>query len=106
MELLSISDELESLILSCVPGAHKVSKYGGTLFTLFPEEKEAQFCGVFIRKNHVQLSFSQGAKLKDSKSVLSGSGKYRRHINFGPSDKMDSQHLIELLHEASELKNA
>ncbi len=86
--------------------AHKVCKYGGTLFTLYPEKKEAQFCGVFIRKNHVQLSFSQGARLSDSMSLLSGSGKYRRHINFGPNDNIDSPHIVNLLQEASNLKNA
>ena len=106
MQLLSLAEELENLVLICVPTAHKVSKYGGTLFTLYPEEKEAQFCGVFVRKNHVQLSFSQGAKLSDSASILSGSGKYRRHINLKPGDDFDSIQIRNLLIEASEQENS
>lgn len=101
MQLLSLAEELESLVLSCVPEAHKVSKYGGTLFTLHPSEKEAQFCGVFVRKSHVQLSFSQGAKLNDPACTLSGTGKYRRHINLKPGEQYNSKRIEELLVEAS-----
>nr|WP_320167306.1 DUF1801 domain-containing protein [uncultured Methylophaga sp.] len=105
MPLLSLAEELENLVLDCEPSAHKVSKYGGTLFTLYPEEKEAQFCGVFVRKNHVQLSFSQGAKLSHSETLLNGSGKYRRHINFKPGDKVDRMQIRKLLVEASQQVN-
>ena len=106
MQLLSLAEEIENLILTCVPQSHKVAKYGGTLFTVYPDEKEGQFCGVFIRQNHVQLSFSQGAKLKDDKYILRGTGKYRRHVNITSRDKIDFAYIERLLVDASDIKNA
>ena len=57
-EQAEIVDKLSSLILKAVPKAQVVEKYGGTLYTLKPEEKESQFCGIFQFENHVQLVFS------------------------------------------------
>lgn len=89
MMLASIADELEEFIRQTVPACRTVKKYGGTLFTLKPDEKEGQFCGVFIYKKHVQLSFSNGAELEDPGQLLSGSGKRRRHLNFPDLIKVD-----------------
>jgi len=50
VNLIALADELEELIQATIPKSTRVSKYGGTLFTLKPEEKEGQFCGVFITK--------------------------------------------------------
>ena len=82
---------LDSLVMAAVPRASKVAKYGGTLYTLKPDEKEGQFCGVFPMKSHVQLSFSQGASLDDPDGRLSGGGKYRRHLNFTSLDDVDAK---------------
>jgi hypothetical protein len=101
MDLVSIANELEEFIQSCVPDSSRVSKYGGTLFTLKPEEKEGQFCGVFIYSAHVQLSFSNGPQLKDECKMLKGSGKYRRHINFKSADQIDYAYLKELICQAA-----
>ena len=102
LNLVALANELESLIQNVVPSSTTVSKYGGTLFTLKPDEKEGQFCGVFIYKQHIQLSFSQGADLKDPKSLLSGSGKHRRHMNFVSSDEIQHSALEKLIIQASE----
>ncbi|WP_037253241.1 DUF1801 domain-containing protein [Rhodopirellula europaea] len=61
---------LDSLVIAAVPKASKVPKYGGTLYTLKPEEKDCQFCGVFSCKSHVQLSFAQASLLDDSDGLL------------------------------------
>jgi len=96
---------LHDLILRAVPGAETVSKYGGTLYTLYPAENERQFCGVFSYKEHVQLSFAAGALLEDSKHLLSGGGKYRRHINFKSPDEIEEESISELLQQAAEESN-
>ncbi len=96
---------LHDLILRVVPEAETVSKYGGTLYTLHPDENERQFCGVFSYKEHVQLAFSTGAWLKDPKHLLSGSGKYRRHINFRWPKEIEEKPISELLQQAAKESN-
>ncbi len=58
-EKKNLLELLNSLVLAAVPKATKVAKCGGTLYTLKPDEKEGQSCGVFPYKAHVQLSFAQ-----------------------------------------------
>ena len=82
MDTEIIVKRLEQIILEVVPDAATVLKYGGTLYTLAPEEKEGQFCGVFPYAKHVQLSFTRGDRLDDPAGLLDGGGKYRRHMNF------------------------
>ena len=82
---------LDSLVMAAVPKSTKVAKYGGTLYTLKPDEKEGQFCGVFPYKAHVQLSFAQGASLDDPDGLLEGSGKFRRHLTFKSLDDVDAK---------------
>ena len=103
IELISLADELEAFIRSVIPKATTVSKYGGKLFTVKPEEKEGQFCGVFIYKAHVQISFSKGAHISDENKLLLGSGKLRRHINFRSIDDVSDNDLRKLLERASRL---
>ncbi len=103
LSLVELAEELEAFIQSTVPKCHSVSKYGGTLFTLKPEEKEGQFCGVFIYTRHVQISFSRGVDVSDPKKLLLGSGKLRRHINFTSIDDIEEKDLRNLLINASGL---
>jgi len=97
------AEELEAYIQNVIPKSIPVRKYGGTLFTLKPEEKEGQFCGVFIYKTHVQISFSKGAYITDTKNILSGSGKLRRHVNFKSMEDVNDKELKKLLVQASKL---
>lgn len=100
---MALADEIESFILDNIPKTETVQKYGGTLFTMKPEEKEGQYCGVFVHKKHVQISFSKGAELKDPNGVLSGSGKLRRHVNYESAEQLDFKELKKLLKQASKL---
>lgn len=103
LTLIALADELEDFIQRSIPISKKVSKYGGVLFTVKPDEKEGQFCGVFIYTQHVQVTFSQGVQLKDPKESLSGSGKFRRHINFTSIDEVDFKDLKNFLIQSSKL---
>lgn len=69
-EKTNLIELLDSLVTAAVPKVTKVPKYGGTLYTLKPDEKERQFCGVFPYKAHVQLSFARGSSLDDPDGVL------------------------------------
>jgi len=103
LSLAALANELEVFIQGVVPDAERISKYGGTLFTVKPEEKEGQFCGVFAQKHHVQLSFSKGVELEDPKSLLEGSGKLRRHINYSSLDDVSFEDLEALVIQSAEL---
>jgi len=98
-------NELSQVILKAVPKADTLEKYGGVLFTLNPDQKEGQFCGLFSYEKHVQIVFSQGAKLKevDAGNRLEGKGKFRRHINFVSVYDIDKPYLTELLLAAADL---
>ena len=94
---------LNELITKAVPKVQLVKKYGGTLYTLKPDEKEGQFCGIFQYKSHVQLVFSQGAELQDPKNILAGNGKFRRHINFEGIEEIDKPVLNKFIKAAAKL---
>ena len=103
LDLVAIANELESFLLMTVPKVDTVQKYGGTLFTRKPDQKEGQFCGIFIYKSHVQVSFSKGAELTDPEKLLKGNGKYRRHINYSLASQIDYEQLERLVMQACEL---
>lgn len=103
LTLMALADELEEFIQGIIPKSEKVSKYGGVLFTVNPEEKEGQFCGVFIYTQHVQVSFSKGTQLDDPKNLLKGSGKFRRHVNFTSINEVSFADLKNLIIQSSKL---
>jgi len=103
LDLIALADEVELIIQNTIPESTRIQKYGGTLFTLKPDEKEGQFCGVFIYNHHVQISFSQGAQLLDKRKILSGFGIRRRHMNFASIEEIDIDATTDLLVQASRL---
>ena len=98
-----VSQMLDELILEAAPKAQTVPKYGDVLYTLNPDEKEGQFCGIFVYKNHVNLSFGSGTSLVDPAGVLQGTGKFRRHIDFNSPEEVNSKVLLALLKQSAKL---
>ena len=99
----AIVAHLDALIRCEVPDVVTVTKYGGTLYTRRPDEKEGQFCGVFPYAKHAQLSFSKGSRLDDPGGLLDGSGKHRRHVNFADVTHIDDADLRALIRQSAEL---
>ena len=97
---------LDQLVSTSVPKASSFEKYGGTLYTVQPDVVEGQFCGIFTFKKHVQLSFANGNQLEDPDGVLSGSGKFRRHINFQAPDAIDEKVIKRLLKQSARLSRS
>jgi hypothetical protein len=95
-----VAQMLDELISRVAPRAATVPKYGGTLYTLKPDERDGAFCGIFGYRNHVQLAFAHGTRLNDPASVLLGGGRYRRHINFSSPDEIDPKVLLPLLKQS------
>lgn len=102
-EKTHLIQRLDSLVMAAIPKATKVPKYGGTLYTLKPEEKEGQFCGLFAYKEHVKLSFAQGTSIEDPDGLLEGGGKFRRHLTFNGSDGVDVKVVKRFVKAAAKL---
>ena len=102
-EKQALTQVIDDLILQAAPQSSKYPKYGGVLYTVKPDEKEGQFCGVFVYKNHVQLAFAHGTELDDPTGILKGTGKYRRHISFASPDELaeNEQPILRLLKQAA-----
>ncbi len=96
----AITERLDQIIRQVVPEVATVPKYGGTLYTLRPDLKEGQFCGVFPYKAHVQLAFSLGTSISDPQGVLQGTGKLRRHVNFTDPHAIDAEAIAALIADA------
>lgn len=90
---------LDEIVRAAVPEAVDYEKYGGTLYSIKPDEKEGQFCGIFVFKNHVHLAISNvpGLMDADTTGILQGSGKTRKHINFESPDEIDAKTITPLL---------
>ena len=98
----AIVARLDEIIRRVALDVATVPKYGGVLYTLKPQEKEGQFCGVFPYKEHVQLTFSHGVALRDPAGGVTGTGKARRHVNFASLDAIDPDVLAGLMDNAVE----
>lgn len=70
-----ILEKLREVVLLNYPETKERIMYGGIMFSL-----EADFGGLFVRKNHISFEFGFGVYMDDPYSILEGSGKLRRHI--------------------------
>jgi hypothetical protein len=58
-------------------------------------------CGIYVSSDHINISFMQGAALKDPKKLLEGTGKGMRHIKVYAVDDLDEEALKEYVREAT-----
>ena len=88
------------MISDICPEAGRRAMYGGIVFELVPEKHATMVCGHFVYKHHVGLEFSRGYLLDDPEGVLSGSGKYRRHIKLRSLEDLDNYPVRTLIEQA------
>ncbi len=55
---------------------------------------------VYAASDHVQFGFFGGARLKDPKSLLQGSGAYVRHVKVRKPSDIDARAFADLLRQA------
>lgn len=94
-EKYTIVATLRDLILNTNKAATEEIKYGGLLYS-----DPKPYTGLFVSKNHVSMEFSEGAKLTDPRKILTGSGKYRRHLKFKTLDDINQTAITQLLKQA------
>lgn len=74
-EQFNILQKLREIVFKVYPKTNERMMYGGIMFSL-----EEDFGGIFASKNHISFEFINGFKMKDSKKLLEGTGKFRRHL--------------------------
>ena len=78
---------MRDIIFKTYPKTEERIMYGGIMFSLDTE----YFAGLFVRKNHISLEFSNGFLMADPNKFLEGSGKFRRHLKIRSKDEIKSK---------------
>ena len=60
----------------------------------------AAFAYVNAFTAHVNVGFFRGAELDDPDELLTGPGKYMRHVKLRPNSEINAAALAELIHSA------
>ena len=60
----------------------------------------AAFAYIDVFKAHMNIGFFQGAELPDPAKLLTGTGKYMRHVKLKPGYGVDAAALTDLIHAA------
>jgi hypothetical protein len=99
-EQYAIVRTLRNLILNTHNTSTEEIKYGGLLYS-----NQKPYTGLFVSKNHVSMEFSEGARLDDPSNLLTGSGKYRRHIKFRSVEEINEREIKNFLKQAVKIAN-
>lgn len=97
-EQFKIVTTLRTLVLKNKTATEKI-KYGGLLYSDQSSSKES-YTGLFVYKNHITMEFSDGFKLTDTKDLLGGGGKFRRHLKFTAREDIDEKEVEQFLQQA------
>ena len=97
---VQITARLDEMIEEVCPVAESRPMYGGMIFEKEPGKPSTMVCGHFIYKAHVGLEFANGYQLEDPQGLLSGSGKYRRHIKLYRVEDIDDKRALDFLQQA------
>lgn len=83
---------VRALVRKTIQPLSEELKYGGILFS-----STAQFGGVFAYQAHVSVEFSHGAAIADTRGLLEGKGKLRRHLKLGSPADVEAKSLSDYL---------
>ncbi len=103
LHLQEIVLELRNIIVSTVPDATEVVRWGGLSY--YHEGRggivSAGICQIGIHKDHIRLAFIHGAFLPDPHNLLEGIQKYKRFIKLESFDNAPWNDLKQLIVSAS-----
>ena len=92
----AICKKLRAIILTAEPGIIEDWKWGPNFY------KDGMICGFAGFKNHVHLTFFNGAALKDTKKIFTEGkdNQNNRGVKFKSTDDIDEKILIKYIKEA------
>lgn len=104
--LASIARKLRLLILTVDPKAVETVRLGDNAATygIGPKKMTEGYAYIMPLREYVNLGFYQGARLKDPKGLLAGTGKGLRHVKVRHSKDTGSAALRDLVREACALR--
>ncbi|MCD4665243.1 MAG: DUF1801 domain-containing protein [Bacteroidales bacterium] len=95
-----ILKKLREIVFDNFPKVKERIMYGGIMFFL-----NEDFGGVFVYENHISFEFSYGYKFDDSKNLLEGKGKYRRHLKLRSLDDIETKKVDFFVKQIKEIEN-
>ncbi len=88
-----IAHALHDIIVRHFPTWKPKIKWGNPQYG--PDNKD--LCYIFAAKDHVNLGFSFGSHLNDTKGRVEGTGKNLRHIKVKSIAEIDEPYFVDLL---------
>lgn len=86
-------NEMRQMVFNLFPKAGERIMYGGIMFSM----NEEDFCGLFVRKNHISFEFSNGSLMKDRNKYLEGTGKFRRHLKIRSNSDIKEKEVVSFI---------
>jgi hypothetical protein len=98
-ELAKIVRSLRKIVLEIAPKSEEKIMYGGIVFI-----SDRIFCGIFQRKKYVTIEFDRGNEITDTRKILEGSGKYRRHLKMYKKEDIEKKNAKYYILESFKIK--
>lgn len=89
---------LDAVISKAAPTLTASLKWGNLTY-----HGEKNVCSLVSHKHHVNLQVWGGARLKDSRGLLTGTGKDMRHIKVASEADLDPKYIADLVKQATRL---
>jgi hypothetical protein len=92
---------LDTVISKAAPTLTASLKWGNLTY-----HGEKNVCSLVSHKHHVNLQVWGGARLKDSRGLLTGTGKDMRHLKVVSEADVDPKYIADLVKQATRLGEA
>ncbi len=104
-DLVKLFDNLRDFILKMYPDSNELIYKTHALSLVFsPTLKLSDaFCHIPVYSQHLNLGFNKGAILDDPNGLLTGTGKWIRHIKVSQEKDYDNEQVQGLIHQAIQL---
>ena len=91
--------QIRKILKKSAPNSKEVIKWSQPVY----EDENGPFCFMKAHKNHVNIGFWWGTKMKDPNNILEGDGVKMRHIKFFKDTTIDKKVISDFIIEASSL---
>jgi hypothetical protein len=92
----SIVSKVLAIFRNVAPNLSEKFIYGGIGFFI----RDTQIGGIYVSKQHVSVTFSDGKSFNDPKSLLLGTGKYRRYLKITNQDDIEESAITNFIQQA------
>lgn len=103
-QVIELYTQLRQIVLTRFPEANELLYHTHVLTSVYSFSTKLQdaFIHLPLYTEHVNLGFNQGATLPDPFGLLSGTGKWIRHIPIRHLDDLQQAGMLELMQTAAD----